>query len=145
MVVVTAVLVVVGGTVVVAAVVVLALELVVVVAGSLVLDEVVVPPELCRLAPQAVARAAKPPIAPTRSNRRRLSCPDIPPSRYASGRPRVRKAAQTAPKMGLRACSPLSCALVRSRAHAHLRRFRSRLAAIPPTTAKGWGLVGLTV
>ncbi len=84
-VVVTAVLVVVGGTVVVVVAVVV-LVLVVVVAGSLVLDEVVVPPELCRLAPQAVARAAKPPIAPTRSNRRRLSCPDIPPSRYASGR-----------------------------------------------------------
>ena len=112
------------------------LVLVVVVAGSLVLDEVV-PPELCRLAPQAVARAAKPPIAPTRSKRRRLSCPDIPPSRYASGRRRSQRQ-----KMGLRARSPLSCAQVLMPIYVGSGL---RLAAIPQTTAKGWGHGGLAV
>lgn len=52
---------------------------VVVVTGSVVLDEEVVPPA-CRLAPQAVARAASPPMAPTRSKRRRLSSPCIRPT-----------------------------------------------------------------
>jgi hypothetical protein len=125
------------------AVVVLVLVLVVVVAGSLVLDEVVVPPELCRLAPQAVARAAKPPIAPTRSNRRRLSCPDIPPSRYASGRSRSQRQ-----ETGLRARSPFSCplaALVRSRTVPIYVGSGLRLATIPQTTAKGLAHGGLAV
>jgi hypothetical protein len=50
---------------------------VVVVPASLVLDEEVFPSALGRLAPQAVAKAASPPMAPTWSRRRRLSSPRI--------------------------------------------------------------------
>jgi hypothetical protein len=61
--------VVVAGTVVVVTVVV---ELDVVVDGSVLVD-VVVPPALWRLAPQAAPRAAKPPTVPIRRSWRRLS------------------------------------------------------------------------
>jgi hypothetical protein len=136
-VVVTAVLVVVGGTVV--AVVALALVVVVtgkVVLGKVVLGEVVVPPELCRLPPHAVARAAKPPIAPTCSNRRRLSSRDIPPSRYASGKP------HTHPKRGdlWPACRAPAYARQRLR-----RSLPGHCLAIPQTIARGWGHAGLDV
>jgi hypothetical protein len=68
-----------GGALVVVVADVEVAPVVVVVAGAVVLDEEVVPPELCRLAPQAVARAASPPMAPTLSSRRRLSSPCIRP------------------------------------------------------------------
>ena len=67
-------------------VVVRSLVLVVVVAGWLVVEDEVVPPELWRLAPHAVASAARPPMAPTRSSRRRLSSrpQGCTPPRYSS-------------------------------------------------------------